>query len=388
MPNDPSVAAETTTVKDHPPVNTIKPSDCHQVAAVIALDPRQKSWHRLLALLGTAAVTLAQAVVLVAAGLATIERACLTNEDCTSRATYCRASTLQCDACSFGYGGACGANVTAAEWLASLPPGLLAGQNGGTISRALPEPADYATHCWACVDLDGHYSWASTSEYNNVYFMGWRDWFALVFVSFVIGLYIADEVRCIKINEVVLSQSKAGLGWRLVIGLVSAVRQFAVLTSLLTSVCIGVLTTGGDVLNVCLNAVALVFLLEVDDAIYAHAMPENFKQWCTGHAVVTVGSADLRMFSSIKLAYVAIPTVGMPLAVSQRLRYPSTGGYGYTAPCLNVLAAATILFNLAEPLAFVGESGQGLRRAARRLVLTALRFIIGAGVWLVMIRIV
>ena len=146
---------------------TTLPTDCHQVAAAFALSPRQPLLCRVVALSTSFGVALLQVVVLMAAARAPKERSCLTNDDCDTRATYCRPSIKQCDSCSFGYGGACMPNVTAEAWIASQPVDLLSGQNGGTVARTFPRALDYASHCAACVAADGRYGWMSDERVQS-----------------------------------------------------------------------------------------------------------------------------------------------------------------------------------------------------------------------------
>ena len=395
---------------------TTLPTDCHQVAAAFALSPRQPLLCRVVALSTSFGVALLQVVVLMAAARAPKERSCLTNDDCDTRATYCRPSIKQCDACSFGYGGACMPNVTAEAWIASQPVDLLSGQNGGTVARTFPRALDYASHCAACVAADGRYGWMSTSEYNHVFFMNWRDWLALFFVAGIIGLFCSHEVRSVKLCEVLVLRSAAqrvGLGWRLGVSCVGAIRQYAVVTVLFSSVCIAIFSNGGDVLSVCLNAVALLFLLEVDDAIFAHAVPEEAKARWAALAAVRINAAEARIISWVKLAYVGLFALCIPLVTASRLRFPDTGGRQYDAECMNVGFIGTVLFNIVEPCAVakvaaaprgrktstadaagavvVAAARDGVRplqTAVRRLVVVALRFSFGIGFWLVLLRIV
>ena len=80
------------------------------------------------------------------------------------------------------------------------------------------EPVDYAPHCAACVDEGGGYRWSSAAEYSNVYLMLWRDWVGLAVVAGIVGLFVAHEVRDIKLCEALARQSDAAFfgcppGW-------------------------------------------------------------------------------------------------------------------------------------------------------------------------------
>ena len=353
------------------------PENFHQAAHAVLLDDAQPASIRFLALFSSAIIVALQLVTLMAAYRSNTSGSCLTNDHCYTRGTYCRASISICDDCKFGPDpiAACGPNVTAEAWLASLPPRSL------TTSMAWdgPTTADYAPHCSACVDADGRYIWASTVFYKNVKVMGLRDWLGLTVVSAIIGLFVAREVRDVKLCEVLARSRSTGIGWQLSVGFVSSVRQIAVVASLELSVLMSVFSVGGGVLSVCLNAVALLFLLEIDDILYLHVVPEWAKVWCSKHALVMLHAADSRVINWLRIAYALMFMACIPGVAARRLSFPIEVAKTYVSECLwSVAVPGMLLASVAvEPMALRSSRPE----ACRRLGLCLLRFVIGLLVW-------
>ncbi len=358
----------------------VPPANFHQAAHAVVLDDAQPASMRCVALFGSAIIVGAELMVLMGAYRSFLEGSCLVNDDCQTRGTFCRVSTNSCDNCEFGtLAGTgtlvCGPNVTAESWLASLPARVT------RTSRTMPELADYAPHCAACVNESGGYLWASTVEYNNVHLMGWSDWLGLVVVSAIVGLFVAREVRDIKLCEMLARERSAGVGWQLGVGFISCCRQNAVVASLEVSVIIAIFTTGGGVLNVCMNCIALIFLIEIDDILYEHALPEWAKLWSSEHAAVTERAADSRVNSWLRLAYVLKFMACIPGVVAIRLVFPTEVAPTYVSESLWIVAVPGIFIAavLVEPLA-LHVSGCGPSASWRRFSLCLLRFV-GFGVF-------
>ena len=357
----------------------VSPGNFHQAAHAVVLDDAQSTSIRCLALFSSAGIVLAQLVVLMAAYRSTFNGACLTNVDCPSRGTFCRPLTSQCATCRFGTA-SCGPNVTPEDWIASLPARF----QSPDMTTPDVTSADFAPHCAACVDTAGHYVWASTVMYNHVCMMGWRDWVGITLVSAIIGLFVAREVGDIKLCEALARSRSAGSGWQLSVGLISAVR-ISVVMSLETSVIISVFFVGGGVLTVCLNAVALLFLIEIDDLLYKHIVPEPAKAWSCMHASVMLSAADARVISCLRIAYALKFMICIPSMVAMRLRLPtevedlslSTTLWSVAIPGMIVVAV------LIEPLSLSRSSA-----SCHRLGVCLLRFVAAMTMFVVALQLI
>eukprot|EP01044_Picomonas_judraskeda_P000288 COSAG03_NODE_11_length_23018_cov_29.686461_21_plen_292_part_00 len=90
------------------------------------------------------------------------------------------------------------------------------------------------------------------------------DWVALLLASFVIGLSIIGELRDISICLVALQRPglKLSTTWRRALQMLQFARRFVFLPALLGDVPLLVLWAGSDSLSICLNTLALLFLVK------------------------------------------------------------------------------------------------------------------------------
>lgn len=105
---------------------------------------------------------------------------------------------------------------------------------------------------------------------------------------------------------------------------------------------------GIDAYNVTLNAVAVLFLLEIDDQLYAHGTSESLRAWCEEERVVHVTRDAQRamLWSKMTLIPVAAVTIStMPFShvnQSSALLAMSLGfmAVGFFPLCAEVAAEA------------------------------------------------
>ena len=372
-------------------------SNFFHCAYALVLDTSRPIYARLLGLTLSIAVVCVQLLVLMAAYRATMVGSCLDNLDCVARGSFCRESTRQCDRCQFGYGAnsslgtACGAGETAEEWLANQPSTVMEGRFAGP-----PTLVDHAAHCAGCVGVymgsrRPAYTWAAGYAHANVAGMGWRDWLAFVTVSGIVGLFAAKEVRDVKVCEALArSRSGVGIGWHLGLGFVSSLRQHSVVVSVFASVVLSLFTLGGNVLTTCMTSISLLFLLEVDDILYQHAVPEWAKAWCSEHAAASLGAADLHTISWLRIAYTLLFATCIPGVAAVRLRLPSEGGETYSGTALTYVAvpATVAVAILVEPLALLVAGRSGWRAAAGRFGRCVLRFLVGFLLWTLLLQVI
>ena len=102
-------------------------------------------------------------------------------------------------------------------------------------------------------------------------------------------------------------------GWKLAIGGLSFARYYVFLPYVVYSVMKLVLSDGGRVRDVCLNTVAVLFLLEVDNLAFLHGLSERARmeaeESAGAHEHVT--EHDLQSMDAVKLACV----LSIPCAV-------------------------------------------------------------------------
>lgn len=147
-----------------------------------------------------------------------------------------------------------------------------------------------------------------------------NDWAALILASFVVALAASSEVRDILLVDFYYVHQHSsgrwrGQGffhedsvWRLALIYLGILRQYVFLPVLVQSVCSLVITQGGDAINVCLNAVAVLFLTELDNAMFLFGLSDTLRSEVEGMGKVPINRDEQRAFTVLKVFYlIAIP---------------------------------------------------------------------------------
>ena len=98
---------------------------------------------------------------------------------------------------------------------------------------------------------------------NNVKAIQPFDWVALFFGVYIVSLKVACELKDIELSHYTLDHlgERITPGWRKGLRIVGFLRRWAFLPSLLTTALAVVAVDGADAKSVCLNAVAILFVL-------------------------------------------------------------------------------------------------------------------------------
>ena len=179
--------------------------------------------------------------------------------------------------------GHCGANSSAAAWITdSIEESRWI--NGGT--------ADYASHCQACYDGNGRYTLYYEVIRNNLRAARSTDLAALIMSSLFVGIALAREQQdvqmCSLLRRRTWAITRRCSAWHVVLWLLEAMRRFGSMAFLAVCTMALAVHRGIDAYNVTLNAVAVLFLLEIDDQLYAHGTSESLRAWCEEERVVHV----------------------------------------------------------------------------------------------------
>lgn len=96
------------------------------------------------------------------------------------------------------------------------------------------------------------------------------DWITLAFAAFIVAFTITGELKDIEICTLATAhaEDKITPAWRIVLALLSGLRRWVFLPSMLSSIPALVLTKGGDSLSICLNTVAILFITDFDNMAY------------------------------------------------------------------------------------------------------------------------
>ena len=129
-------------------------------------------------------------------------------------------------------------------------------------------------------------TWLGDAEEDDVYKavrrMKQSDILAMIFASGVAALQFASEVKDIKLCEILARAVEVRWAYW-VLWLVAKVRQYAVLPVLAICLPILLLFNGSDTLSICFNTLAVVFVLDVDDMVFSHWLPEGTCEFVERH---------------------------------------------------------------------------------------------------------
>ena len=139
-----------------------------------------------------------------------------------------------------------------------------------------------------------------------------QDWLTLGLASMVVAFAVFAEMRDCMLAEIALrdvsERREVSRGWRFAIRGLNFARYYIMLPNVILSVVALVLNDGGRVKDVCLNTVAVVFLLDIDDLAFRHGLDERTRKEAEENARVRVTDADERILNAVKLVCVlAIP---------------------------------------------------------------------------------
>jgi hypothetical protein len=94
-----------------------------------------------------------------------------------------------------------------------------------------------------------------------------------------LGLKLSQECDSIELSKVLMQHLGENIAshWRIAFNAMSFVQRHLFLAALPMLIVLVILTKGSDALSICLNAVAIGFLCEIDDVVYTVAMPHEVR---------------------------------------------------------------------------------------------------------------
>ena len=231
---------------------------------------------------------------------------CRDNQDC-GEGTYCELGV--CESCESEFKHCCHTNSTEScpAWAEKVKESM----------------------CANCVTDRGFESFGVVAK-DRIDSMGPQDWVTLCLASLVVAFAVFAEIRDAILCEIALraisKRREVPRGWRFAIGGLNFARYYIFLPNVVLSVAELVLNDGGNVKNVCLNTVAVLFLLEVDNMAFLHGLGERTRMEAEEHAGARVTDDDLKTINAVKLVCVlAIPgtvLVGLLLGPHAWAKYP------------------------------------------------------------------
>lgn len=141
------------------------------------------------------------------------------------------------------------------------------------------------------------------------------DWVLVVFVSLLISLVVANELRDIHLCELALVKFTDGAPvtwWHRVFKFSTDVRRFVVLPCLLTAMPLIWIVHGVTPENVIFNGLSVLFILEADDLLYSIGLGERVRSHVEEFGRISLSSSESKALTVSK----AVVICGIPLLIA------------------------------------------------------------------------
>ena len=273
-------------------IATREPTSFHQATIYYGLErqdtPPRRKYGLLAASIG---IVFLQCLVATGLGQGVTLSTCSEHIDC-SRGTFCDEGI--CDWCYLDYKPCCRTNSTRT-----------------CAASAAPSGAEMESMCAACTTSKGWEAFQDVVK-ERVDSMLVQDWITLLLASFVISFAVFAEIRDVLLCEIALREiskrREVPRGWRFAIRGLNYARYFLLLPYVILSVMSLVHEDGGRVKYVCLNTVAVLFLLEVDNMAFLHGLGERTRMEAEqyAHSGARVTEDDLQLMGVVKLVCVVL----------------------------------------------------------------------------------
>ena len=161
-----------------------------------------------------------------------------------------------------------GFNRTMVQEVCSVPADRI-GLNSIGVSFNFPK-ASVQEWCETCVHpIDLRVEAVDAKQFiydRNLGAMVALDWFALLFSSICVAFKLAGERNDIELCRLaaVHGRDELARGWRTMLGAIGFVRRWIFLPLVMVSMVTMVLYRGSDAMSVCLNAIGVIFLCDID----------------------------------------------------------------------------------------------------------------------------
>jgi len=207
--------------------------------------------------------------------------------------------------------------------------------------------------CAYCGEGGGHIEGDCEDQAHDVWkdrvdAMRAQDWTTLALASIVVAFAVFGEIRDAMLCDIALrdiaKRRKVPRLWRASFGALNHMRLFAFLSNIVSSIVGLVLNEGGNVKDICLNTVAVLFLVEIDNLAFNFGLGEVSRMEAEEHGRVSLGTRDLRSIDVIKaLCIIMIPlTILVLVASSSFSQGTEFGGKAQTYAPVPMLLIAVV----------------------------------------------
>jgi hypothetical protein len=357
---------------------TMAPTNWHQMAIFYLSSPHDEDAelrkHGPVMFAISLVLVLTQCFVIASIGLGAFFKSCGSNDDC-DRGMFCVTGIFadRCNYCSSSppilfYGSRAGTmsidglvidgrtpvkpfdlpgwpdvyNFTLVAEICADPSGRQVYVQSTPPPGILDAPSSMVLNwCDACVSgATGHVdlSIESSVASRHIAAMGFADLLALTFASMIIGLAAVGEIKDIDLSRMAMDHAgdRLGTGWRRGFVFVNFLRRRVFILLVVMAATILVLFHGGDALSVCMNTVAILFIFEVDNAMFAVGTAERVRARVEAAGRVEIGDDEAAELARKKWLHVvgvtATVLVGVHTSVwaSQQRKEPVFAGVWLT----------------------------------------------------------
>lgn len=192
----------------------------------------------------------------------------------------------------------------------------------------------YHDACHACYDLDTGL-WDSTTlnlaAQENLKSMKFVDIGAMILISCMVSVACArelDDITTCRLMRKPIMRNPRELNWfQLPLFLLETIRHFVLLPLLTKTIPWLVLYQGSDALSICLNAVALLFILECDDFIFCILSEQTQAELMSKSGHYQLREHDVQLLTMTKRVHTRLLMLAIPYTFIQ---YQFGGGRQHT----------------------------------------------------------
>jgi hypothetical protein len=162
--------------------------------------------------------------------------------------------------------------------------------------------------CDACTDDGGEFINYRPALRINIGAMMPHDWAALLLAAVVVSYGVFGEIRdatlCRFALQRICDEREVGRAWPWALHTLNYLRLFALAPYIIGCVMALVVVETGNSIAICLNAVAILFLVEIDNLAFTHALDESLRIEAEQHGRILLTVNEARIVDAIKVVCV------------------------------------------------------------------------------------
>jgi hypothetical protein len=277
----------------------IIPANFHHVAMYYCLHPDCPIRHKSCWMASSLCMVAVQTACALALSLEAVNTSCQNTKECHLAGQFCHPDFSRCLQCG--------------DYVESY---------SGTDNSTEYCQTHSGGHQWACQGCRhpeefGH-GWDPT-RFRDVKAviignLAWYDHASLLLAFFIIALDVSSELRESKLRQIAERQHYSALRarwsvWRFGWFLLTALRQFALLPIVIRTAALLVFR-GARALDIFFNTLAVVFMLNVDDAAYDNLLTDSVKEEVEEFGHVVIKKSVMRRLDVHRLLSIVLVTSG------------------------------------------------------------------------------